>query len=190
VGQFENVICSAARTPLKCAEFMLDRFREWLYVWFWMEGNVVTDADAIALYFIDRAHKSGSFLTNLKLQKLLYYAQGWHLGLYGVPLFTDRIEAWVHGPVVPPLYRKYKNYGWNNIDGDVIAPTLNDPIAAFLEELCKVYFHRDAYELELMTHRETPWTDARKGLPPEANSEAEITQESMKAYFAKRATAK
>ena len=45
-------------------------------------------------------------LTNLKLQKLVYYAQGIHLAIYGKPLFNEAIKAWEHGPVVPELYRK------------------------------------------------------------------------------------
>jgi len=146
-------------------------------------------AQDIADYFIDRAHKSGSFLSNLKLQKLVYYAQAWHLGLYETPIFNDRIEAWIHGPVVPDLYRKYKNFGWNNIDGAVTPPNIDAPLAEFLEELCREYFSKDAYELELMTHQEAPWIAARNGLPPDANSEAEITQDSMRIYYASCAAA-
>ena len=46
-------------------------------------------------------------ITNLKLQKLVYYSQAWFLGIYQKPLFSDKIEAWVHGPVVPALCRPY-----------------------------------------------------------------------------------
>lgn len=49
-------------------------------------------------------------LTNLKLQKLLYYAQAWHLVFRQEPLFTDRIEAWRHGPVVPSVFRQYRHF--------------------------------------------------------------------------------
>ena len=45
-------------------------------------------------------------VTHKKLQKLCYYSQAWHCALYdGTPLFAERIEAWVHGPVIPELYR-------------------------------------------------------------------------------------
>ncbi|HUZ03805.1 MAG TPA: type II toxin-antitoxin system antitoxin SocA domain-containing protein, partial [Acidobacteriaceae bacterium] len=60
-----------------------------------------TSASDIAKYFIASFQKKNKAISNLKLQKLLYYAQAWHLALYGSPLFSDSIEAWVHGPVVP-----------------------------------------------------------------------------------------
>ena len=49
------------------------------------------------------------------LQKLCYYAQAWHCALEGQALFSERIEAWVHGPVIPVLYQQYKGYGWQKI---------------------------------------------------------------------------
>ena len=52
---------------------------------------------------------------NLKLQKLVYYAQAWHLALRDVPLFEEDFEAWVHGPVIPALYQEYKKFGWRPI---------------------------------------------------------------------------
>lgn len=166
---------------------MLDRLRKWVYGLAGMEDDEVMTAADIACYFIDRAHKSGSFLTNLKLQKLLYYAQGWHLGLFGKPLFPDPIEAWVHGPVVRSVYRRYKDFGWSNIDGEVKTPILDQPLTDYFEELCRAYFYRDAYELELMTHREEPWITARGDLAPDVNSNREITQDSMRKFFASRA---
>ena len=53
----------------------------------------------------------GDLMTNLRLQKLLYFAQGWHLARFGRPLFDASIEAWPYGPVVPEVYRAYKEYG-------------------------------------------------------------------------------
>ena len=52
-----------------------------------------------------------SDMTNMKLNKLLYYAQGIHLARTGHPLFRDQIEAWQHGPVVPSVYQQYKEFG-------------------------------------------------------------------------------
>src|SRR3989442_1092083 len=63
-------------------------------------NNIPTSAQVIANYFLWLSNESGSFLSNLKLQKVLYYAQGWHLGLERQRLFTDQIEAWVHGPSI------------------------------------------------------------------------------------------
>jgi uncharacterized phage-associated protein len=68
--------------------------------------------DDAAKYFLAQVSEdAGDLISNLKLQKLLYYAQGFHLALYDEPLFPEAIEAWTHGPVVPDLYRHYKKYG-------------------------------------------------------------------------------
>ena len=66
--------------------------------------------DDAAKYFLAQVSEdAGDLISNLKLQKLLYYAQGFHLALYDQPLFPEAIEAWTHGPVVPDLYRHYKS---------------------------------------------------------------------------------
>ncbi len=63
----------------------------------------------VAEYFLSLAdEEAGDFLSNLKLQKLVYYAQGFHLALFNRPLFMAAIHAWQHGPVVPELYHAYK----------------------------------------------------------------------------------
>lgn len=66
----------------------------------------------IARYFIIKAYGEGleAEMTNMKVQKLLYYAQGLHLALYGEPLFTEEIQAWRYGPVCPPAYRFYSDF--------------------------------------------------------------------------------
>src|ERR1044071_4359251 len=71
-----------------------------------------------ARYILRRMHDSGEPISNLKLQKLLYYAQGWHLALRNEPLFHERIEAWVHGPAVPPVYGHFKKWSWQPIEWD------------------------------------------------------------------------
>ena len=62
--------------------------------------------------------KAKSPVSNLKLQKLLYYVQGWHLGIYGEPVFSQPIQAWIHGPVVPYVFGKFKEYKWISIPPD------------------------------------------------------------------------
>ena len=67
----------------------------------------------VALYFLFRAREleAGDTISNLKMQKLLYYAQGHFLATYKKPLFDDKIEAWKYGPVVKEVYDKFKIYG-------------------------------------------------------------------------------
>ena len=72
----------------------------------------------VAKYFIDRANKEKKPITNKKLQKLLYYAQVWSLVLNKEKLFSERIEAWVHGPAIPIVYKKFRSFEFNPIQLD------------------------------------------------------------------------
>jgi uncharacterized phage-associated protein len=139
----------------------------------------------IAEYFIKLANSTGSFISNLKLQKLVYYAQAWHLALHDEPLFREDFEAWVHGPVIPSLYKKYEKFGWHPIEQEV-EPDLPTEVREFLDEVSQEYFACDAYELEQMIHIEAPWNQARDGLPADAPSNSVIRQEWIKEYFQKR----
>ena len=136
-----------------------------------------------AEYLLRAAHEHGSFISNLKLQKMLYYAQGWHLALRGGPLFPERFEAWVHGPVVRSVYQQYKGFGWRSIDTDVSNPAVDEATAAVLDGVVQRYLPLDAYALELMTHREPPWLAARGDLPIDAWSDEEIDLEMMRDFF-------
>lgn len=142
--------------------------------------------DPIADYIIWSAHRHGSFISNLKLQKLLYYAHAWHLALHEEALFAGRIEAWVHGPVVPSVYRRFKGYGFRNIDAAVERPDLGAATEGYLDEFLRQYLPFDAYALELMSHQEEPWLDARDGAAPDKSSRAQITDAAIGRYFRAR----
>ncbi len=139
-------------------------------------------ASDIAKFLITSFQKQNVEISNLKLQKLLYYTQAWHLALYGQPLFQDPIQAWVHGPVVPSVFREYKEYAWRPISKKLKIETPNN-VAFHLNEVIRVYKGFDAPTLERMTHQETPWKETRGTLSPDEPSNREITQESMKKYF-------
>jgi uncharacterized phage-associated protein len=139
----------------------------------------------IANYFIWLANKTGSFISNLKLQKLVYYAQAWHLAIHDSALFDEDFEAWIHGPVIPILYQEYKQFGWHPINQQV-EPKLPEEVENFLDDLSQEYFSCDAYELEQMTHIEDPWQLARQGLPSDMPSDEIIRQEWMKEYYGAR----
>lgn len=81
----------------------------------------------VARFFIDLAQHqnerdSGDLMTNLRLQKLLYFAQGWYLARFGKALFNEPIEAWPYGPVVPEVYSQYKGYGRQGITEESTFP--------------------------------------------------------------------
>lgn len=68
-------------------------------------------AAAVANEFFDRAGQSGRRLTQIDIQKLVYFAHGWHLGLKGEPLIVETVEAWQYGPVVRSLYHHFRRFG-------------------------------------------------------------------------------
>ena len=76
------------------------------------------NARTVANYMLYIMGDAFDDLTNMKINKLLYFAQGHYLSKYGKPLFEDSIEAWDHGPVVPAVYSAYKGCGAQPIQGD------------------------------------------------------------------------
>jgi uncharacterized phage-associated protein len=138
----------------------------------------------VAQCLISLSHEKQNPVSNLKLQKLLYYSQAWHLALLKCPLFEEDIEAWVHGPVVPKVFRRYRECKWNAIPD----PGMNSKPAFFehLEEVWRVYGSLRAFDLERLTHSEEPWKTARAGIPPDASSNEIITKPSMQEYYSSR----
>lgn len=133
----------------------------------------------VAAYIV---RKKGE-LTAMKLQKLVYYAQAWSLVWDEKPLFEERIEAWANGPVSPDLYyahqgefiiteepkgdfKKLKNY-----EKETVKAVLRD------------YGSKSANWLSALTHKESPWVDARKGIPDGERSNRLISHASMSEYY-------
>lgn len=142
----------------------------------------------IADYFIALSNDTENLITNLKLQKLVYYVQAWHLAVFKEPIFEDNFEAWVHGPVIPQLYRDYKQFSYNPINeekeaSDVLFAKFGSEIQTILSDVTEEYFGRTAYELEQLTHSEDPWIKARNGISASENSSQVIEQLSMKDYY-------
>jgi uncharacterized phage-associated protein len=128
-------------------------------------------------------------ISNLKLQKLLYYVQGWTPGLYGNPAFYERVEAWVHGPVVPAAFYEYRHFGWNPIDVPAEPVSLSEQEKSHISNVLDIYGKFSATQLESFSHEEDPWIEARRGLDATAISRNVITQDAMKAYFSRIADA-
>lgn len=140
-------------------------------------------ASSISDFFIASLHECGDPLSNLKLQKLLYYAQAWHLAIFDAPLFAEDIEAWVHGPVVVSEYRRFKGWAWQPIMDNPAIPALDDATKAHLQEVLEAYGSKNAYELEQLTHSEAPWKIARKGISEDEPSNEVISYEEMKKFY-------
>ncbi len=120
----------------------------------------------VADYFLSKTdEEAGDVISNLKLQKLVYYAQGFTLAVTGKPLFNEEIEAWQHGPVVPDLYHKYKDHGAYGIPAptNVDFSKFSSEIKEILDEVYDVYGQFSAWKLRNMTHGEAPWKNTKMG---------------------------
>jgi len=134
----------------------------------------------VARYFLSRSiPNTDESITHLKLQKLVYYAQAWHLALRGEKLFEERIEAWVHGPVCPDLYQEYREFGYQEIPIVDIVKINDESIEELLEAVWVAYGKFDGKFLEELTHQETPWLQARSNLSDQSYSNNVITSKSM-----------
>ena len=138
-----------------------------------------------ARYFIVKAYEDGleAEMTNMKVQKLLYYSQSLHLALYDEPLFEQEIQAWRYGPVCPPAYRFYHEFEAQQlpVPNQRFLSQIPQEQKKLLEEIWGYFGSYHAYRLSEMTHLEFPWKKARKGLPPEARSTEPILLEDLKA---------
>lgn len=116
-------------------------------------------AHDVARYFVSLVdEEAGDSISNLKLQKLLYYAQGFNLAFYDKPLFGESIKAWMHGPVVPQVYHEYKDFGSGPVS--VIPVNLDDysdQVRSLLDDVYTVYGQFSASKLRDLTHEEPTW---------------------------------
>lgn len=117
----------------------------------------------VAEYFLSKVDEdAGDSISNLKLQKLVYYAQAYHLAMYGLPLIPEPVEAWEHGPVVPDLYHSFKEHGSQPIppSDDFDASAYDERTRELLDEVYEVFGQYSAAKLRNLTHAERPWKEA------------------------------
>jgi uncharacterized phage-associated protein len=133
----------------------------------------------VAEAILQRTGKLDSF----KLQKLVYYAQAWHLVWENKPLFPERIEAWANGPVIPALYREHRGeFTVSHIDGGNGA-VLSDRQREIVHNVVAAYGRLTGRQLARLTHEEQPWRDARHGLAPGERGNREIDLGAMFEFY-------
>jgi len=141
---------------------------------------MVTALD-VAKLFLSWSDNNGDLITNLRIQKLLYYAQAWYLVNYNRRLFNDPIEAWEFGPVIRSVYKKYQAhkgepipYKTNNKEENVFQPHQIN----FLTEFFRVFSNFSATALVSLSHSEAPWINAY-----EQGQNSTINTQEMKAFY-------
>lgn len=140
----------------------------------------------VADYFLAAQDpEAGDLISNLKLQKLVYYAQGFSLAILGEPIFAEEIQAWPHGPVCPILYERFKGYGSGPIpmperSFDEILGQFTADQQQMLGEVQYEYGQYSAWRLRRFTHEEAPWLNHRPG----SGASSVIPVEELKSFFA------
>lgn len=154
--------------------------------------NKLYTPNEIANFFIEKAfNEKNNTLTPMKLQKVLFFTQGWSLALRNSPIFSDRFVAWDYGPVLVSLYREFKHFGRNSITEfahDYIGNKFVTPKISkedketrdFLEKIWQVLKDAGAVQLSNLTHAtSSPWDNAKN------REDAIIRDDEIKEYFIK-----
>jgi uncharacterized phage-associated protein len=131
-------------------------------------------------YFLSLVNKeSGATISNFKLQKLIYYAQGYHLALFDEPLFDERIEAQENGPAIAALLEKYLPYKSNPIDAPVNMDfsKYSENVKEMLGAIFREYGRFTPGQLRDMTHGELPWINGFN------RADKTISNSDLKQYF-------
>ena len=128
-----------------------------------IEGrNFMYSALVVARYIIDRCNEKEYAISNLKLQKILYFVQAEFLVTLNTPCFFEEIEAWDYGPVVPKVYQKYKMYGGGNIPSikSIQLSRITRDDQRLINGIIDVCGKYSASKLVEITHHQSPWKSA------------------------------
>jgi len=145
------------------------------------KGKPVSALD-VAAYILSKQPKK-SPLTAWKLQKLVYYSQAWSLVWDEQPLFKEKILAWANGPVVKELYDLHKGQFYVQELAKGNADRLSANQKDTVDHILGAYGDKSAQWLSDLTHRETPWIEARHGLDPGERGEVEMRLAMMDEYY-------
>lgn len=145
-------------------------------------------ATTIANEIVRQCHKNGFDVSNLKLQKLLYFVQAYSLAEFDEPIFSQKIEAWEYGPVIPEVYQYFKIYGPNPIPENHYfsridqseRSSLTSNAKTSVSEILKQLGSLDAFELVKISHEDgSPWHQVYNAKV----SGIEISRQSIKDYY-------
>ncbi len=133
----------------------------------------------VAAYILEKCGP----MSAMKLEKLVYYSQAWHLVWEDEPLFPERIEAWANGPVAPVLYQCHRGRftvaSWSSGDPS----TLIERETSTIDSVLDFYGDKPAAWLSELTHKEAPWREARTGLRPGERSSQVISESAMAEFY-------
>ena len=118
---------------------------------------MVYNVKDIAAYIVDYSIENGCPVSNLKLQKILYYVQAYFLIKKNEPCFEEEIECWRHGPVVREVYSEYKKYFNDNIFMVEDYKEIEERDCNLINQVVDSYRKYSPWEMVDKTHQEDPW---------------------------------
>ena len=126
-------------------------------------------ASDVAKYVVYSYWKQGRVITNLKLQKILYYIQGYSFKRCNEAAYLEDIYRWPYGPVVPDVYYEYNHFRAEPIaepsDATMLAALKNlrkkDAILSVIDDVVRFSYAHTAADLVEKTHNETPWVTTK-----------------------------
>ena len=122
----------------------------------------ICNAMNIAKYIVNKAYSEDYPVSNLQLQKLLYFVQGESIQRLGDTAFPEELEVWSYGPVVRDVYKEFKMYGAKPIYCNYSNTIVNEELNSLVDEILEKHGKKSAWYLVQMTHAEgTPWKVAK-----------------------------
>lgn len=156
------------------------------------------DPRGVANYILDCCEMGGIAISNLKLQKIMFFVEGWHSATLGRQLIDADFEAWDYGPVISTIYHSFKSWGSEAIEGRANAINLKDGSTAPV----KVNLPNDTVDLisfilarygrlapaklvELSHVKDGPWDQVMRIEPTERKT-SRISQDAIRDFFSKK----
>ena len=183
--KFDNFISSSSvGTFYDSTSAVSDNNGQFYYVSTPMQGSQNIDKGKYSIFEIANWFLNKQPMTNKKLQKMCYYAQAWYYALKNLRLIDSDFQAWVHGPVSPALYAKFKVFGYDTIViSKAFQSRIDEEDLEFLNDVWDTYGMKSGNSLEALTHREEPWLEGRVGCNENENGSTVIKPETMKKYY-------
>jgi uncharacterized phage-associated protein len=151
-----------------------------------LEDGPRASAIQLASWVVRYRSDNGAPIDPVTLQKMLYYAQAFHLARHGDVLLRERFKAWTWGPVIPQVWHHF-----HSNPGELVRPIISNHTASIaistqteLKDVVDYFSRYNTFEISDATHHEDPWVEARQGLDDGKHSDRIISIENIRQYYA------
>ncbi len=128
--------------------------------------------------------RSPGAVDRMKLLKLLYYVQAWHLAITDECAYPEKTKAWVEGPVVPQVWHAFKDHETRRPENQNLSTLeVSHTLSSVIDAVLATYGHMTGKQLSQLTHDELPWAEARGGRPASEPCSDEVSVETMARFY-------